>query len=164
MEGRMDSAELARRIAAHLAWRRREGGERLDLSGADLREADLSWADLNGADLSWADLRGAGLSGAGLSGAGLSGADLSWADLRGADLSGADLSWAVGIAHPPVNDPRGYRCIAVWHADGWRIAAGCRWFTLAEARAHWGDGYAGNRAIGDAYLRALEWLTEQPTL
>src|ERR1700723_1951499 len=71
-----------------------EGGERADLSGADLRRADLSGAYLNGANLSGADLRRADLSGAYLSGAYLNGANLSGADLRRADLSGAYLNGA----------------------------------------------------------------------
>jgi hypothetical protein len=94
----------------HREWLRDEdGGERADLSGANLSGADLSGADLFGADLSDADLFGADLSGANLSGANLSrvylfgaylsgaylsGAYLSGADLFGADLSRADLSGA----------------------------------------------------------------------
>ena len=67
---------------------------RINLSGADLRDADLSDADLRGADLRDADLRGADLRGADLRGADLSGADLRGAVLRGADLRGADLRGA----------------------------------------------------------------------
>ena len=82
-------------LEKHQKWLNGEaGGERADLSeanlsGADLRGANLSWADLSGADLSWANLRGANLSWANLSGA-----DLSWANLSGANLSGANLSEA----------------------------------------------------------------------
>lgn len=86
-----------------------------NLSGANLRGAYLRGADLRGADLRWANLRGA--------------------NLRGADLSGADLSGANLI--DAGQDRRGYRFVAVSHDDGIRIAAGCRWFTLAEARKHW---------------------------
>ena len=63
-----------------------DGGQRADLS-----EADLRYANLCGADLRYADLCGANLSGANLSGADLSGADLRYADLRYADLCGANL-------------------------------------------------------------------------
>jgi hypothetical protein len=62
------------------------GGERADLSGADLRGTDMRDADLSGADLRGADLRRADLSGA----------DLRRANLRGANLSGANLSDAEG--------------------------------------------------------------------
>ena len=154
-----------------------EGGQKANLRGADLSKDDLSWANLSkanlrGADLSKADLRGADLSKADLSGANLIKADLRWADLseadlRGANLSGANLSkadllGAIGIIHPPINDPRGYRCIAVWYDDQWRIAAGCRWFTVDEGRRHWGPDYTGDRAIGDDYLAAVEWAAQQP--
>jgi predicted TIM-barrel fold metal-dependent hydrolase len=72
-------------LRLHAALLRGEpNGQRLVMSGADLRGADLRGADLSGAVLSCADLSGAVLSGADLSGAVLSGADL-----RGADLSGA---------------------------------------------------------------------------
>ena len=72
-------------LEKHSKWLRREhGGERADLSGADLRGADLSGADLSGADLSRAYLRGADLSRAYLSGA-----DLSGAYLRGAKIEEA---------------------------------------------------------------------------
>jgi hypothetical protein len=72
-------------VESHGRWLRDEpGGERADLSGADLRSANLRGADLSGADLSGADLRSANLRGA----------DLSSANLRGADLSGADLDFS----------------------------------------------------------------------
>ena len=80
-------------IASHGKWLRCEnGGERADLSGADLNGADLNGANLSGADLSGADLSGADLNGANLCEADLNGANLCEADLSGANLSGADLS------------------------------------------------------------------------
>ena len=68
-----------------------------NLSGADLRVADLREANLSGADLSGANLSGASLSEANLSRANLSEANLSGADLSEANLSGADLSGAEGL-------------------------------------------------------------------
>ena len=53
------------------------------------------------------------------------------ADLRGADLRGAKGCVDLGI------DPRGYHFLAVRRTDGWQIIAGCRRFTLEQARAHW---------------------------
>ena len=52
-----------------------DGGERANLSGANLSRANLSGADLSCANLSGANLSGADLSCANLSGANLSGAD-----------------------------------------------------------------------------------------
>jgi len=110
----MNNKELKLIIEKHRKWLSNDGGERADLSGADLRDANLSHADLHYADLSDADLRRADLSNADLryanlsdadlsdanlshaelSDANLSHADLSHADLSGADLSGADLRYA----------------------------------------------------------------------
>lgn len=75
---------------------------------------------------------------------------------------GANPCGAIGIHRLPVGDPRGYDAVAAWRDDkGWMVAAGCRWFTVAEARKHWGEGYKGDRAIGDRYLYALDWLDKQ---
>ena len=92
-----------------------------------------------------------------LRGAHLRGAHLSVADLSGAHLSGAD-----GCIRLDMVDPREYQPIAVAHAEGWMIGSGCRWFTVAEALNHWGEGYNENREIGDRYLRAIAALPECP--
>ena len=68
-EERMTAEQLRAVIDAHELWLKNNGGQRADLSDADLRGAVLRYADLSGADLSGADLR--------------------YADLRYADLSGA---------------------------------------------------------------------------
>ncbi len=91
--------------------------------------ADLSGADLRGADLSGADLRGAVLSGA---------------DLSGADLSGASGVLVVG----PCDE---WLMYAVSSDDGPRIKAGCRWFTVEEARAHWN----GEHTIGPEHAAKM---------
>ena len=70
-----------------------------DLSEANLRRAnligaDLSEADLIGANLSEADLRRANLTRANLSGAKLNRVDIRGTDLKEADLSGADLDFS----------------------------------------------------------------------
>ena len=101
----METNKLMEILDKHKMWLDDvEGGEKADLSGADLRYINLSDADLSGANLRGADLRYVNLSDADLSGAdlryiNLSDADLSGANLRGADpryanLSGANLSGA----------------------------------------------------------------------
>ena len=66
----------------------------------------------------------------------LSGANLSGADLRGANLRGADLSGANLIDGGQRSD--GYRFVAWFNKVGdLRIRAGCRDFTMAQAREHW---------------------------
>ncbi|MCP3681820.1 MAG: pentapeptide repeat-containing protein [bacterium] len=71
-----------------------EGGEKADLSYANLRYADLSYANLRYADLSYANLRYADLSSANLPYANLSSANLPYANLSSANLRYADLSSA----------------------------------------------------------------------
>ena len=89
--------ELKEILDKHKMWLKdEEGGERANLSNADLSgtylwNANLTYADLNGANLSNAGLWNADLSDADLSDADLSDADLRGTNLWGANLSGADL-------------------------------------------------------------------------
>ena len=123
---------------------------RADLSGANLGEADLSGANLGEADLYGANLYGANLYGANLYGANLSranlyGADLSRANLYGANLYGADL-YGEKITRLIARADRmdGYRFMALeLESGGFKIKAGCRWFTLPEFRAHTDAEYSG---------------------
>jgi hypothetical protein len=50
----------------------------------------------------------------------------------------------------------GYRKVLAWVDGVPYIGAGCRWFTLVEAHAHW-DGRA-NRAMTSALLKAADAL------
>jgi uncharacterized protein YjbI with pentapeptide repeats len=130
-----------------------------NLSSADLRYANLHYANLSSANLRYADLRYTNLSSASLRSAdlgsanlryaNLSSANLSSANLRYADLSSADLSSAsvredkvariVAIVER-LNDP--YRFIAMeLEGGGLKVLAGCRWFTVAEFKAHVADDY-----------------------
>ena len=122
-------------IENHAKWlRAEEGGHRANLRGANLRHADLRHADLCEADL-------------------------RHADLRFANLSSVSLSSAKGLLLLPVQDMRGYSFAhAIETDEGWRIRAGCRDFSIEEAREHWGGGYRGDREQGDMYLYAVEWL------
>ena len=140
------SEEISEMLRKHALWLARGGGgERANFCGANLSRANLRWANLRWADLSEANLRWANLRGA----------NLSEANLRRANLSGAKCIYLL-----PVQDPRGYS----WpHAilcsdEEWRIRAGCRFFTIPEARAHWGESYEGERRTGDMYLHAVDWL------
>ena len=80
------------------------------------------------------------LRGANLSSADLSGANLSSADLSSANLSSADLSSGVKATAAPARRATradGYEFV-LWPTDqGWRIAAGCRFFSMDEAAVHW---------------------------
>ena len=109
----MEQKQLNEILDKHKLWLEdKPGGEKADLSGADLRDlylsnadlrraslinanlryVDLSSADLIGSDLTYADLRAAILAYAILSDANLTGVDLRDAYLIDADLNGANLS------------------------------------------------------------------------
>jgi hypothetical protein len=88
----MTQTELNEILEKHKLWlEEKEGGERANLGGADLRDANLYRADLRGADLRNADLSDTDLRGANLRDANLRGANLGGADLRGANLGDANL-------------------------------------------------------------------------
>ena len=149
---------------ANLRWANLSGSDLLwaNLSRAELRGANLSRAELRWANLSGSDLRWANLSWADLSGANLSEADLRWANLSGSDLREANLIEAKGFHLLPVADPRGYSFVhAVQCDDEWKIRSGCRDLSIDDARKHWGDGYSGERWIGDMYLYAIDWLEKR---
>ena len=79
-------------------------------------------------------------------------ANLRCAVLRGANLNHANLSGAVGVLLLPVQDNRGYAfCHAVECGDEWRVRVGCRDYSIAKAREHWGTSYKGDRQQGDMY-------------
>jgi hypothetical protein len=115
----------------------------LDLSRGDFSRQDLSGLFLEGGKFAHCDFRGTDLSSA----------DIQAADFRGANMVGCNLDGALidrcvrfddaqGI-YDAGEDSREYRFIGVWHPDdeyepGWKIKAGCRWFTLSDARYHWG--------------------------
>ena len=84
---KFNGKQLKEILEKHKKWLRGEdGGERADLTRADLTGAQLNCARLNGADL----------TGAWLNDAQLNGADLTRAWLNDAQLNGADLTRAYG--------------------------------------------------------------------
>ena len=122
--------------------------EGANLRGAYLRGAYLGGANLGGANLGGAYLGGAYLEGANLGGANLGGAYLGGANLGGANLGGAYLegaNWGPGCkiqeqtvkwVAPLVFCDNYCKCLCAVDDVAW-IMAGCRWFTLANARKHW---------------------------
>jgi len=100
----MNKDELQEKLNLHKLYLNDQGGERLNLEGADLRGANLRFADLRrvnlkGADLGRVNLEGADLRSADLGRVNLEGADLRYAnlisaDLRRVNLEGADLRYA----------------------------------------------------------------------
>ena len=82
----MNKDELQEKLNLHQLYLKNQGGERLNLEGADLRGANLMCADLISADLGRVNLEGTDLRYA----------DLRFADLKGANLSGANLNNCIG--------------------------------------------------------------------
>jgi hypothetical protein len=114
----------------------KEGGERADLSCADLQYADLSCADLRRAHLHYADF-----SHSDLSHANFCNADLSRASLRCADLSYAKLGCA------------NLRCADLQYANlsyAYLHCADLRYANLHCANLHYADlSYADLLATGN---------------
>jgi uncharacterized protein YjbI with pentapeptide repeats len=128
-------------------------------AGSDFSGAGLSHSDLTDANLTGAKLIGAFLYSCHLNGANFTDADLTNADLQNSSLEEAIFDDCKGIVDAGI-DPRGYRFIGVkTDADqtgGWMIKAGCRWFTVDEAKEHWGPGGRNNR---DALARVVAIIT-----
>ena len=99
--------DIKKILSEHSKWIKGKGGERANLSEANLRWADLRGADLRGANLSGADLRGA---------------NLSVADLRGANLRGAknvdQACWNIYTTFYPLQCPEEGAYIAYKKAGG----------------------------------------------
>ncbi len=133
-----------------------------NLRGANLRDANLRDANLRDADLVGANLRGADLWDADLWSVNLRGANLRGADLRGANLRGVDLVGATGLLFLTQTD-HGYLVYASWVGTEWRIMAGCRNFSIPEARAHWSSSDYRLPQSGSRIVALLDWLEKQPT-
>ena len=137
-----DDAPLSLKIGLAVKWglKTRANLSRADLSSANLYCADFSSADLSGADLSSANLSETNLSSANLSETNLSRANLSSANL----IDGGQRS-------------DGYRFVG-WTKNGvLQIRAGCRNFTITEARAHWASTRA-NTPLGDETTCILDHI------
>ena len=149
--------DLKQILEDHKLWLEGKGGKRANLNGTDLSMADLRVANLYRANLRRADLRGANLSEANLCRANLFEADLSGADLYEANLSGADLRGAkrggctIKNLRSSIRRSDSYTFF-LWDTEqGWRVNAGCRWFTFKEAEKHWkttrGDTQLGRETM-----------------
>ena len=102
-------------------------------------------ANLTGASLTCASLTGANLTGANLTGASLTGAILTRANLTSAKINEGKI--ALGILRRATRRD-GYEFF-LWHCeDGFYIKAGCRFFNMEKARAHWQNTRAGT-PLGD---------------
>jgi len=138
-----------------------------DLGGANLSDADLLGADLRGTDLTDTDLGGADLGGANLGAADLRGAYLGGANLKGAYLNGAYLNGAyLGCAGIVDGGQRtdGYRFVGWVNDDVLQIRAGCRNYTITEAKAHWSSTDYRNEKIGAETMLILDHIEQTAVL
>ena len=95
-------------------------------------------------------------------GADLRGAYLEGADLRGAYLGGADLGGSNLVDGGQRAD--GYRFLG-WIKNGiLQIHAGCRDFTITEARAHWSSTGYPNAQLGAESLLILDRIEQTAEL
>ena len=129
-----------------------------NFSGANFFGANFSGANFFGAHFPGANFSRANCSGANFSRADFSLANCSLANFSGASFYGANFFGVEGILH--VGPVDGWDMYAVRWDDGPRIKAGCRWFTVSEARKWWGKGGApGNKPEhGPLMLAGLEAL------
>ena len=100
----------------------------------------------------------ANLEGAYLAGAYLARANLAGAYLARANLEGANFQGAKGIILGPMRSD-GYLFLLA-QSEGsteWLVFAGCRNFTMKEARKHWKDTRAGT-PLGDETFAILDYL------
>jgi len=113
-------------------------------SGRDLFKSQFSTAK---EALEEAVKGGAYLRDADLSGAYLRGADLRGADLRGADLSGADLGKQWIVQGTTRSDGYAFSLQKLREDKEPMVKAGCRYFTLGEAHAHWEATRKGQKLL-----------------
>ncbi|ENA1576184.1 pentapeptide repeat-containing protein [Listeria monocytogenes] len=173
----MKKEELDIILENHGKWLRDEGGERADLTGADLRHTNLTNAVLSGADLRHTNLTNAVLSGAdlrhtNLTNAVLSGADLRHANLTNADLSNANLTNAV-LTWVNWQDVRGLTVVAV-QVDTTRknnqIAyikelhiwtTGCFQGKLYKLKASIEKTHGDNEKLRKRYYRVIDFILKE---
>ena len=130
----------------------------VSLAGAHFPLAHFSGANFPRANFYGANFYKADFYKANFSLANFSGADFSRANFSGASFYGANFFGVEGILH--VGPVDGWDMYAVRWDDGPRIKAGCRWFTVTEARAWWGKGgESGNKPEhGPLMLAGLDAL------
>ncbi|HEL9135267.1 TPA: pentapeptide repeat-containing protein [Listeria monocytogenes] len=163
----MKKEELDIILENHGKWLRDEGGERADLTSADLRHTNLSNAVLTGADLRHANLTNANLTNADLSNADLSNADLSNANFRGVDLSDANLNWVnwqhvegLTVICVQVDTTRKNNQIAyIKELDIW--ITGCFQGTLDELKASVEQTHKHNEKLKKRYYRVIDFILNE---
>ena len=129
--------------------------------GANLEGANLEGANLVRANLYGANLEGANLVRANLEGANLYGANLVRANLYDANLVRANLV-SLGV------DSRGYHFFLRRENSELFITAGCRRFSIPDAKKHWTERHEmplraeilARVRMAEQIAMAYGWITE----
>ena len=129
-----ETDSTALRLGLAVKWAHKTGA---NLDGANLDGADLDGANLVGVNLDGANLIRASLVGATLVGTSLVGARLDGARLDGTRLADADLGAQWIIQGATRSDGYAFFLQRLTHDKEPMVKAGCRYFTLAKAEAHW---------------------------
>ncbi|EHQ7220866.1 pentapeptide repeat-containing protein [Listeria monocytogenes] len=138
----MNQEELDIILENHGKWLLNEGGERADLSNADLKNTNLKFADLRFANLSIANLRGVDLSDANLNW-------VNWQDVRGLTVV------AVQVDTTRKNNQITY----IKELDKW--ITGCFQGTLDELKASVEQTHKDNEKLRKKYYRVIDFILNE---
>ncbi|EOD6916344.1 pentapeptide repeat-containing protein [Listeria monocytogenes] len=148
----MKKEELDIILENHGKWLRDEGGERADLTSADLRHTNLSNAVLTGADLRHANLTNADLSNADLSNADLSNADLTWVNWQ--DVRGLTVV-AVQVDTTRKNNQIAYiKELHIW-------TTGCFQGKLYKLKSSIEKTHKDNEKLRKRYYRVIDFILKE---
>ncbi|MCM46830.1 hypothetical protein DSD43_14730 [Listeria monocytogenes] len=138
----MKQEELDIILENHGKWLRDEGGERADLTGADLRHANLTNADLRHTNLSNADLRHTNLSNAVLTW-------VNWQDVRGLTVV------AVQVDTTRKNNQIAYiKELHIW-------TTGCFQGKLYKLKASIEKTHGDNEKLRKRYYRVIDFILKE---
>ncbi|EKM3347882.1 pentapeptide repeat-containing protein [Listeria monocytogenes] len=148
----MKKEELDIILENHGKWLRDEGGERADLTSADLRHTNLSNAVLTGADLRHANLTNADLSNADLSNANLTNAVLTWVNWQ--DVRGLTVV-AVQVDTTRKNNQIAYiKELHIW-------TTGCFQGKLYKLKSSIEKTHKDNEKLRKRYYRVIDFILKE---
>ncbi|HBI6079287.1 TPA: pentapeptide repeat-containing protein [Listeria monocytogenes] len=148
----MKKEELDIILENHGKWLRDEGGERADLTGADLRHTNLSNAVLTGADLTHANLSNADLTGADLRHTNLTNAVLTWVNWQ--DVRGLTVV-AVQVDTTRKNNQIAYiKELHIW-------TTGCFQGKLYKLKASIEKTHGDNEKLRKRYYRVIDFILKE---
>ncbi|MBV0947888.1 pentapeptide repeat-containing protein [Listeria monocytogenes] len=158
----MKQEELDIILENHGKWLRDEGGERADLTSADLRHTNLSNAVLTGADLRHANLTNADLSNANLTNAVLTNADLSNANLTNAVLTWVNWQDVRGLTVVAVQVDTTRKNNQIAYIKELHIwTTGCFQGKLYKLKASIEKTHGDNEKLRKRYYRVIDFILNE---